>query len=93
MSACTEVCNKPTPFSRLEHCRVCHQTFAATAAGDSHRTGEHGVSRRCRTTDEMLAGGMWTTTNTEGGIVWHGKWSESGVQKRWSGPGSSAGAN
>jgi hypothetical protein len=39
-------------------CQGCKQYFNSTTAFDMHRTGEHGVNRRCRTTDEMTALGM-----------------------------------
>ncbi|WP_419763410.1 hypothetical protein [Cutibacterium avidum] len=57
------VCHDQMHGSRTEHCRVCHQTFASTTAGDMHRKGDHGVTagpnrRRCLTADEMIAKGM-----------------------------------
>lgn len=39
-------------------CCACHEYFNSTAAFNKHRTGEHGVDRRCRTPDEMQAIGM-----------------------------------
>jgi len=70
----------------MEHCRECHQTFAATRPGDDHRTGKHELRtgpdrRRCRTTDEMLAVGLWRDARG----VWHGRASASGVSQRWDG--------
>jgi hypothetical protein len=35
-------------------CRSCEKYFNSTHAFEKHRIGEHGVDRRCRTTDEML---------------------------------------
>jgi hypothetical protein len=32
--------------------------FNSTRAFDKHRTGQHGVNRRCMSKDEMLAKGM-----------------------------------
>jgi len=64
-----------------EFCTVCGQTFAATRPGDAHRVGRHDVftgpeRRRCRTPDEMRAGGMWQDG------VWHGEWRKDGVARR-----------
>jgi hypothetical protein len=61
-----------------EHCKVCHQTFAGTESGDSHRVGEHDVwsgplARRCLGAFEMEAGGMWSTWNSRGAQIWHGR--------------------
>lgn len=39
-------------------CQGCKQYFNSTTAFDMHRTGEHGVNRRCRTPEEMTALGM-----------------------------------
>lgn len=39
-------------------CQGCKQYFNSNTAFDLHRTGEHGVDRRCRTTEEMTALGM-----------------------------------
>lgn len=39
-------------------CAACGEFFGSTYAFDRHRTGEHGVSRRCRSTAEMEAKGM-----------------------------------
>ena len=39
------------------HCTACHLTFGSDTAFDGHRYGEHGVSRTCRTTDELAAMG------------------------------------
>jgi hypothetical protein len=55
---------------RGDHCQCadCLEYFNSTAAFDKHRTGGHGVDRRCRTATEMLlagmvknAGGWWLT--------------------------------
>lgn len=39
-------------------CPTCGKNFRSVAAFDRHRTGQHGINRRCRTSDEMLAIGM-----------------------------------
>jgi hypothetical protein len=39
-------------------CPSCNQYFNSNTAFDKHRTGKHGVNRRCRTTEEMTALGM-----------------------------------
>jgi hypothetical protein len=39
-------------------CQGCKTYFNSTKAFDKHRTGKHGVDRRCLTEDEMLAKGM-----------------------------------
>ena len=39
-------------------CPSCNQYFNSNTAFDKHRTGQHGVNRRCRTTEEMTALGM-----------------------------------
>jgi hypothetical protein len=39
-------------------CQGCKQFFNSTAAFDKHRTGQHGVDRRCLTEPEMLDKGM-----------------------------------
>ena len=39
-------------------CQTCKEYFNSNTPFDKHRTGEHGVNRRCRTTEEMLALGM-----------------------------------
>jgi hypothetical protein len=72
---------------RNEHCTVCHETFAGAEPGDAHRIGEHGVTegptrRRCRTPDEMRAGGMWTKPNRQGFPVWHGRITKTKQQRR-----------
>lgn len=36
-------------------CRGCGEYFNSSNAFERHRTGEHGVNRRCLTPDEMLA--------------------------------------
>ena len=38
--------------------------FNSTGSFDKHRTGKHGVDRRCRTTEEMIGIGM--SLNNEG---------------------------
>lgn len=73
MSHQCQKCRKTWGGLRAEHCRVCHETFSGSSAGDKHRTGDHGVfvgpeRRRCLTSDEMTERGMeqndrgiWTT--------------------------------
>lgn len=39
-------------------CQGCKLYFRSNSAFDKHRTGHHGVDRRCRTPDEMRAAGM-----------------------------------
>jgi hypothetical protein len=36
-------------------CSGCSKLFNSTHAFEKHRTGEHGIYRRCMTTDEMQA--------------------------------------
>ena len=47
-------------------CQGCKEYFNSTGAFDKHRTGKHGVDRRCRTVEEMIeigfslnAAGYW----------------------------------
>lgn len=39
-------------------CSACKRYFNSNTAFDMHRTGQHGVDRRCMTTTEMEAIGM-----------------------------------
>lgn len=39
-------------------CPTCREYFNSNKAFDKHRTGSHGVNRRCRTPEEMLLKGM-----------------------------------
>ena len=39
-------------------CPTCKKYFNSNGAFDKHRTGTHGIDRRCMTTDEMLDAGM-----------------------------------
>jgi hypothetical protein len=39
-------------------CQGCKEYFNSTFAFDKHRTGDFGVSRRCKTRDEMEGMGM-----------------------------------
>ena len=39
-------------------CPTCGERFRSVAGFDMHRTGKHGVNRRCRTVAEMEARGM-----------------------------------
>lgn len=43
---------------RRNQCTGCNQYFNSNEAFDKHRTGKHGVNRRCMTPDEMIAKGM-----------------------------------
>ncbi|HYM46738.1 MAG TPA: hypothetical protein VES65_11345 [Solirubrobacteraceae bacterium] len=51
---------------RGDHCRCstfdagggCGEYFNSTAAFDKHRTGRHGIDRRCMSVPEMLQAGM-----------------------------------
>jgi hypothetical protein len=38
-------------------CQSCKEYFNSTGAFEGHRTGKHGVDRRCRTVDEMIERG------------------------------------
>jgi uncharacterized C2H2 Zn-finger protein len=49
-------------------CPTCGEFFRSNAAFDKHRTGRHGVDRRCMTVEEMQANrmaknaaGFWVT--------------------------------
>jgi len=44
-------------------CQGCKEYFNSTLAFDKHRTGEHGVGRRCRTKAEMVLRGMAVATS------------------------------
>lgn len=44
--------------SQRNQCPGCDQYFNSNEAFDMHRTGKHGVNRRCRTPEEMKAKGM-----------------------------------
>lgn len=39
-------------------CPTCKKYFNSNGAFDKHRTGQHGVDRRCMTTEEMIDEGM-----------------------------------
>lgn len=39
-------------------CPTCKKYFNSNGAFDKHRTGAHGVDRRCMTTEEMIDAGM-----------------------------------
>jgi hypothetical protein len=39
-------------------CQGCKEFFNSTTAFDKHRTGQHGVDRRCLDEPEMLSKGM-----------------------------------
>jgi hypothetical protein len=38
-------------------CQSCKEYFNSTGSFEGHRTGKHGVDRRCRTPDEMIERG------------------------------------
>jgi hypothetical protein len=40
-------------------CTGCKEYFNSNTAFDKHRTGKHGVNRRCRTPEEMQNLGMF----------------------------------
>lgn len=64
-------CGRTWTGKRLEHCKSCHETFSGTSAGDMHRTGRHGVDRRCLTAGEMRERGMTLNQRnawTSGGV-------------------------
>ena len=44
-------------------CQGCNLFFNSTFAFDKHRTGEHGIDRRCMTVDEMEGRGMGKNTS------------------------------
>lgn len=48
----------PVRGERANQCPTCHLFFFSVNAFDKHRTGDHGVNRRCRTPEEMLEKGM-----------------------------------
>ena len=57
------ICHRSWTTLKMEHCRVCHETFSGTGAGDRHRTGKHEVfegpeRRRCRSAEEMVEVGL-----------------------------------
>jgi len=73
-------CQKSWNGLKPEHCRVCHETFGGTAAGDKHRTGEHAVNegpnrRRCRTPEEMNEVGLQQDPK--------GIWRNPGPEEKW----------
>lgn len=39
-------------------CQGCKEYFNSNTAFDKHRTGKHGVDRRCMTREEMFKAGM-----------------------------------
>lgn len=39
-------------------CTGCYEYFNSTAAFDKHRTGTHGLDRRCMSSEEMREKGM-----------------------------------
>jgi hypothetical protein len=43
---------------RRNQCQGCKAYFNSDTPFDMHRTGDHGVDRRCRTVEEMLEKGF-----------------------------------
>jgi hypothetical protein len=39
-------------------CQTCKEYFNSNGSFDKHRTGNHGLNRRCMTPEEMQAKGM-----------------------------------
>jgi hypothetical protein len=69
-------------------CQGCKQYFNSNSAFDKHRTGEHGVNRRCRTPDELTALGMlvnhagfWITEKYDGDMVFDKEGQEDDTEK------------
>ena len=57
-------------------CQVCKHYVNSTGAFEKHRTGAHGVDRRCRTAEEMLekgmslkADGFWITSQMSSDLI------------------------
>ena len=44
-------------------CGSCSEYFNSIGSFETHRTGQHGVDRRCRTPEEMIAVGMSLNSN------------------------------
>jgi uncharacterized protein YbbK (DUF523 family) len=44
-------------------CPSCGKVFRSLYAFDAHRTGSHGVDRRCLSSEEMLSAGMLESQN------------------------------
>jgi hypothetical protein len=49
---------------RRNQCQGCKTYFNSQTPFDMHRTGDHGVNRRCRTPEEMIGLGM--SVNADG---------------------------
>jgi len=47
-----------TLTGQRNQCAGCGEYFNSNTAFDKHRTGKHGVDRRCRTKEEMQSKGM-----------------------------------
>lgn len=64
--------NAPTIKLRGNRCRcaACGLYFNSADAFDRHRTGLHGISRRCQSASELLAKG-WITTELGFWITGH----------------------
>jgi hypothetical protein len=63
----TKVMRLPRPYEQgaimqlrgdRNQCQACKGYFNSTFAFDKHRTGDFGLSRRCKTGDEMRRAGM-----------------------------------
>ena len=57
-------------------CQGCKEYFNSTYAFDGHRTGQHGVDRRCRTPEEMIGRGysknrfgLWITNTMPASLI------------------------
>jgi hypothetical protein len=57
-------------------CQGCKEYFNSTFAFDGHRTGQHGVDRRCRTPEEMTGRGysknrfgLWITNTMPTSLI------------------------
>ena len=48
---------------RRNQCQGCKEYFNSNGAFDMHRTGKHGVDRRCRTPLEMTEKGMFVNND------------------------------
>lgn len=69
---------KPLKGNRNQ-CQGCKELFNSNGSFDKHRTGKHGVDRRCRTIEEMTDIGM--SVNSEGYWI-SKKMSESFIKDR-----------
>ena len=49
--------------NQRNQCPGCNEYFNSNLAFDKHRTGRHGVDRRCRTPLEMTEHGMFVSSS------------------------------